>query len=279
MPSVELERKPMLAYYYHNLSPFLFEFSPGLGPRWYGIAYLAGFGIAYQLFIRWQRQGWLSLNIGLIPPFFTNVILGTLLGGRLGYCFFYDGTRTLAEPWTIFQVWKGGMSSHGGIIGLTLAAWIFAKRHKLSPWHLWDAIAAAAPLGLFLGRIANFINGELWGRPSQVPWAVIFPDSPLPLQPRHPSQLYEAILEGILLGIILGLVKKKTQIPGTVCATFLTAYPLLRIIGEQFREPDVQIGYWFGFLTQGQLLSFIMLGLSLGIWWKIKKMKTSLKGK
>lgn len=263
----------MLAYYYHDLSPFLFEFSPGLGPRWYGLAYLAGFGVAYQLMVKWQRQGWLPLHKNDISPFFTGIILGTILGGRLGYCLFYEGPRTLAQPWTLFQIWKGGMSSHGGMIGLTLAAWIFAKRRNLAPWRLWDAIAAAAPAGLFFGRIANFINGELWGRPTLVPWAVIFPDSPFPLQPRHPSQLYEAGLEGVLLGIILRLVKKKTQTPGTVCATFLTVYPLLRIIGEQFREPDAQIGYWFGFFTQGQLLSLIMFGLSLGVWGQVKKNK------
>ena len=267
----------MLAYYYHHLKPFLFEFSPGFGIRWYGLAYLAGFGVAYRLFIKWQREEWLPLNQTEISPLLTALILGTLAGGRLGYCLFYAAPQTFAQPWTILQIWKGGMSSHGGMIGLALTAWLFAKHHKISPWRLWDAISFAATPGIFFGRIANFINGELWGRPTQVPWAVIFPDSPLPLQPRHPSQLYEAGLEGLALGIILWIVKTYTKTPGLILATLLTAYPIARIIGEQFREPDPQIGFWFNFLTQGQLLSLLMLGVGLLIWGKILSQNSKTK--
>lgn len=260
----------MLAYYYHNLSPFVVEFTPGFGIRWYGLAYVAGFLIGYWLFQQLRKQGWLPLAEKEVATFMTEaVILGILIGGRLGYCLLYDWHMTLARPWTIFQIWKGGMSSHGAIVGLVIATMIFAKRHHASVWRLWDALALAAPPGIFLGRIANFINGELWGRPATIPWAVIFPDSPTPLQPRHPSQLYEAILEGIVLGVVVWIIKAKTKTPGIVFASLLTAYPLLRVLGEHFREPDAQIGFLFGFLTQGQLLSLIMLIISGAVWLKI----------
>ncbi|MBX7156919.1 MAG: prolipoprotein diacylglyceryl transferase [Verrucomicrobiae bacterium] len=262
----------MLAYYYHNLSPFLIKFSPNFGIRWYGLAYIAGFLIGYFLCQHWRKQGWLPLSAQEIEALMTQVIiLGTLIGGRLGYCLLYDWPTTVTKPWSILQVWKGGMSSHGGIVGLLIASAIFAKRHQTSIWRLWDALALAAPPGIFLGRLANFMNGELWGRAANVPWAVIFPDSPTPLQPRHPSQLYEAVLEGIILGFILWAVKRKTKTPGFIFATLLITYPLLRIVGEQFREPDAQIGFWFGFLTQGQLLSLLMLMSGLAVSWKLWK--------
>ncbi len=264
------------AHWTHDLSPFLVQFGNGYGIRWYGLAYLAGFMIAWRLFLRWSREGWLPLDAGAAGDLLTAAIIGTLLGGRLGYCLLYDLPMTLRDPASVIAFWRhgglSGMASHGGVLGMVAGAWWFARQRKVSPWRFWDAIALAAPPGIFLGRIANFINGELWGRPSNAPWAVIFPDSPAPLVPRHPSQLYEALLEGLLLGAVLWTIQRRTPREGAVFAGVLTAYPLLRILGECFREPDIQIGYMAFGLTQGQILSLAMLAPGAACWaWVLRR--------
>ncbi len=253
-------------YYCHDLSPFAWEFAEGVGFRWYGLAYVAGFIAGYFMMRRWQREGWLPLLLERVSDFLTWAIVGILAGGRLGYALFYDLQHTLRDPLSLFRVWEGGMASHGGILGLIAAAWLFGRREGVTPWRLADALSLAATPGIFLGRIANFINGELWGRPTTVPWAVVFPASPTPFVPRHPSQIYEALLEGLFLGLVLLAVKKRTVLPGAVFCALLVAYPLVRILGEFFREPDAHIGYlWFGW-TEGQWLSAGMIIAGIVTW-------------
>jgi phosphatidylglycerol:prolipoprotein diacylglycerol transferase len=193
-----------------------------------------------------------------------------VLGGRLGYCLLYEPRRTFTEPAYFFTVWKGGMASHGGILGVILVMIFYARAKKIPFYNIADATAFCVPLALFLGRCANFLNGELWGRPTDVWWGVIFPDAPLVhgLQvPRYPSQLVEALLEGVVLQLILVAVRFSTRRQGAVALTFMAGYAVLRIIGEQFREPDADIGFWFGNITQGQLLSGLMLLVTAFLAW------------
>lgn len=255
----------MLAYYVHDMNPFLIRFSEHFGIRYYGLAYALGF-IGLYFGLRWQaRRGWLPLTADDIMDFLTAMIIGVIVGGRLTSCFLYNWEATIKHPLSILYIWEGGMASHGGILGSFLAIAWFARAKKIPFYVLADATALCTPPALAIGRLANFINGELWGRPATVSWAVIFPDAPLVhgvMVPRHPSQLYEAALEGLLLFDLLLLLRLKTRRPGIVSLTFLAGYAVLRIVGECFREPDGNIGYYFGWLTQGQLLSVAMLALT-----------------
>jgi phosphatidylglycerol:prolipoprotein diacylglycerol transferase len=187
---------------------------------------------------------------------------GVILGGRLGYCLLYEPRQTFTNPAYFFTVWKGGMASHGGILGVILVMIFYARAKKIPFYNLADATAFCVPLCLGLGRCANFLNGELWGRPTDAWWGVVFPDAPWVNGinvPRYPSQLIEALLEGLLLQFILVAVRFSTKREGAVALTFMAGYAVLRIVGEQFREPDSDIGFWFGAMTQGQLLSALML--------------------
>jgi phosphatidylglycerol---prolipoprotein diacylglyceryl transferase len=255
----------MLATYTHQLSPYLIEFSPGWGLRYYGLSYVLGFVFLY-FGLRWHiRRGYLRLTLPQADDLlFWLTFGGVLVGGRLGYCLFYDLHPTLHDPLRLFRVWEGGMSAHGGVIGVILVLWLSARRYRLPFYQLADAAAWCTPLGLGLGRVANFINGELWGRPTDVPWAVIFPAAGDNL-PRHPSQLYQAFFEGVLLFIFVALARKFSRHEGTVALTFFLGYGVLRFLGECFRQPDPHIGYLWGWLTEGQLLSvgFILVGLGL----------------
>jgi phosphatidylglycerol:prolipoprotein diacylglycerol transferase len=197
---------------------------------------------------------------------------GVILGGRLGYCLLYAPRQTFTDPTYFFTVWKGGMASHGGILGVILVMIFYARATKIPFYNLADATAFCVPICLGLGRCANFLNGELWGRPTDAWWGVVFPDSPLVhgLQvPRYPSQLIEALLEGLLLQFVLVAVRFSAKREGAVALTFMAGYAVLRIVGEQFRQPDSDIAgtfindnYWFGILTQGQLLSGAMLAVT-----------------
>ncbi|KIE58093.1 diacylglyceryl transferase [Methylacidiphilum kamchatkense Kam1] len=265
----------MIAYYIHHLSPFLVQFSGGIGIRYYGLAYALGF-LFLWIGLRWQRKrGWLELSSRQVDDLVFWIALGgVLIGGRLGYCLLYDFAHSIREPWSIFEIWKGGMSSHGGIVGVLIVFSIASYKWKIPFFQIADAATWCAPIGIFLGRLANFINGELWGRPTDVPWAVIFPEAPLvdgQAVPRHPSQLYEAFLEGIVLFGLLTYIRFQIKTTGSVSIGFLFFYSLLRIIGECFREPDAHIGYYFGFLTQGQLLSLLTLLLSFILFYMRKK--------
>jgi phosphatidylglycerol---prolipoprotein diacylglyceryl transferase len=263
----------LLAYWVHHLSPFVWQFSDTIGIRYYGLAYLLGFvGGAFLLHV-YARKGRSRLPEPAITDFIIAIVIGVMVGGRVGSFLLYEGWRNLGEdPLAFFKVWQGGMASHGGFVGVALAMAWFARRHRLSFLHLSDLIVSVAPLGLLFGRIANFINGELWGKISTVSWAVIFPDSAPPgtpvelIAPRHPSQLYEAALEGAVLLAFMQWRFWRTDVvarrPGRLAGEFLIAYAVVRMIGELFREPDAGIDLIMG-LSRGTFYSFFLIGVGL----------------
>ncbi|MBI5571708.1 MAG: prolipoprotein diacylglyceryl transferase [Desulfomonile tiedjei] len=237
--------------------------TPPLEVRWYGVMYLAGFALAY-LIIRSE----LRRKQGPIPPegaedFLFQLILGVLIGGRLGYVLFYNLSVYVSAPWEILAVWNGGMSFHGGLIGMVVLGFLFARRHHASFLELADIGALAATPGLMLGRLGNFINGELFGRVTTAPWGIVFPlGGPLP---RHPSQLYESLFEGLILFLILWSLRRRLRIHGQLLGVFLIGYGIFRFLIELVREPDPQLGFVFEGLTMGQILCLCMIvgGISL----------------
>lgn len=266
-----------------NIDPVIFSIGP-LHVHWYGLAYVIGI-----LFAWWYARK-LVANIGLwggkqssvkpedLDDFLTWAVIGIMVGGRLGYIFFYDFAAFMENPARIIEVWKGGMSFHGGLIGVLLAMIIFSRRRGFSPFNLFDIITASAPIGIMSVRITNFINGELFGKPTDLPWAMIFPNGGP--EPRHPSQLYEAALEGLVLFFILRVLTHqilKLQRPGFVAGAFIAWYALSRIMIEFVRLPDAHIGYLAGgWLTMGMVLS-IPLGL-VGLWaMSTSKYRSALK--
>jgi phosphatidylglycerol---prolipoprotein diacylglyceryl transferase len=240
-----------------NIDPVLLSFGP-LQVRWYGLMYLFGFLFSYLLVkVQLSRQTSPFLSTDQLLDLYFYLILGLILGARLGYVFFYNVKEYLQHPLEILAVWHGGMSFHGGLLGVLAGSWYFCKKNKIPLLRLGDLIIVTAPIGLGLGRLANFINGELYGRITTVPWGMVFPQGGP--WPRHPSQLYEAFLEGVVLFILLWF-KKDSQAPaGALVARFLIFYGAFRILIEFFREPDTQLGYLFGFLTMGQILSLLMI--------------------
>lgn len=254
-----------MALKFPNIDPVAISLGP-LEIRWYALAYLAGFllGWAYVLYLAGldrDKQGTEKLVAKTaIDDFLPWAILGVILGGRLGYVLFYQPEMYLQEPLEAFKIWHGGMSFHGGVLGMIVAMIVYASWHKMPLLRLTDLVCCAAPIGLFFGRIANFINGELFGREAYVPWAMAFPGGGE--FPRHPSQLYEAALEGLALLAILFLLVRQDGIrnrPGILSGVFLIGYALARITVEFFREPDIQIGYIGSFFTMGQVLSVPMI--------------------
>ncbi|MET1411935.1 prolipoprotein diacylglyceryl transferase [Roseibium sp. HPY-6] len=255
------------------IDPVIIEFGP-FALRWYALAYIAGIILAW----RYMRALALSDRLwnGLQRPspadlddFVLWGTLGIIIGGRLGYVLFYNPAYYLANPGDALAIWSGGMSFHGGFAGTVIAMMLFAWRRGLNIWTLFDLAGCAAPIGLFFGRIANFINAELWGRPTDVPWAFVFPGAGP--EPRHPSQLYEAALEGVILFLALRLLSHRftlLQRPGFLAGAFGFGYGIGRSIAELYRVPDAHIGYLSGFLTMGILLSLpmILAGLALMIW-------------
>ena len=243
---------PALAYWVDNLPPFLGPHWHNLGIRFYGLAFVAGFLAAAWLLRCYARAGRSQLPEKKIADFMVVIVLGVLLGGRIGYFLLYYQPGSLrADPLAIFKVWQGGMASHGGFIGVAIALWLFSRSQKIPLLHLGDLAASAASAGLLFGRLANFINGELWGKVSHVPWAVIFPRSAEPgtplgeIEPRHPSQLYEAGLEGALLLAFIQWRFWRSDVvreePGRLAGEYFAAYAALRIFGEIFREPDASL--------------------------------------
>jgi len=293
-----------LAYFLDDFSPFLFEIRPGVGIRWYGLAYVLAFICGYALYKWLAEKGYSEMRPEAVGDFITwAAVFGVMLGGRLGYALFYNLRETLEAPWTFFELWRGGMASHGGIIGLVIFTFYHARRHHLSWPGIGDNLVVVAPIGLFFGRCANFINGELYGWPSTAPWAVQFPKElfdfpalaerartacegviPPPvtvdaitervrydprvqeilrgiLTPRHPSQLYEALLEGVVLFSALWFLRIYTRQPrGVITGAFFILYALLRIVGEQFRVPDAPLT---GPFTRGQFLSFFLIAIGI----------------
>ncbi|MEO8439691.1 MAG: prolipoprotein diacylglyceryl transferase [Spartobacteria bacterium] len=289
----------MLAYYLDNFSPFMVKFGPSFGIRWYGFSYLLAFFCGFLL-LRWLAQRrYCALAPAKVGDFILLASLGVVVGGRLGYILFYRPVQALSDPLMIFRVWDGGMSSHGGMIGLTLVVFLYARSQRISWLSLADNIAVVAPIGLFLGRCANFINGELYGRPATVPWAMLFPKEALDLPevgartlaaaqavqpaiqdldlviaqarsdpglqsvlhqtltPRHPSQIYEALLEGLFLFACLWFLRLRTRPPrGMLAGLFLLLYAFVRVIVENFREPDAPLT---GPFTRGQTLSVMLV--------------------
>ena len=241
----------------------------GLDVRWYALAYVAAFIVGYWLFCRLMRRrdSMIHLTKAQMDDLLTAVIIGVILGGRLGYVLFYDLGYFLSHPLEIFAVWHGGMSFHGGLIGVIASIFIFARRKHVNAWSVLDLMSVVAPIGLFFGRIANFINREVMGRPTDVPWAVVFSgDTPIP---RHPSPLYEAATEGVVLFVIMYCLYRYTGLrrhPGALGGIMGMCYAVFRMFCEMFRAPDVQIGFLTGWgLTMGQLLSFVMFLCGLGI--------------
>lgn len=254
---------PMLAF--PNIDPVAFSLGP-VRVHWYGLMYLLGFILAWAL-AHWRvkryKLNWTSEQIGDLIFFSA---LGVIIGGRLGYMLFYKADELLHQPWSVFRLWEGGMSFHGGLLGVIVALWFFSYKVKKSFWEVGDFIAPLVPLGLAAGRAGNFINGELWGRVTDVPWAMIFPQ--VDMQLRHPSQLYELGLEGIALFVLLWWYASKPRPAGCVSAVFLMGYAVCRLFVECFREPDVQLGFIaFDWLTMGQLLSVPMLVFGFLLWW------------
>lgn len=300
----------MFAYYVHDLSPFLIRFGENFGVRWYGLAYVLAFLLGMVVVRELSRRGWCDIPQDRVSDFIIGgAIFGVLLGGRLGYMLFYDFQNFLSDPFLIVRVWDGGMSAHGGIIGLMLYTLWYARRHKVAWRNIGDNLVVAAPIGLFLGRLANFINGELYGRVTNVAWAAQFPkelleaetppamvqqavaeayainpawdnvpaiienvgNSPVlreklggVLSVRHPSQIYEALLEGLLLFAILWVLRTKFRLRnGILTGAFFIGYAILRSVCELFREPDAPLT---GPFTRGQFLSFFLIAIGLAFW-------------
>lgn len=254
-----------------NIDPVALQIGP-LAIKWYGISYVVSIllGWLYARKIvqtpRLWRDDTPAFTVNDLDDFVFWAAIGIVVGGRLGYVLFYDFPVFAANPLSIFQIWNGGMSFHGGITGTTIAMILFAVRRRISAWSLFDVVATVCVTGLFLVRLANFINGELWGKLTSLPWGVVFPGQ----EPfaRHPSQLYEAGLEGLITGLILAFLVfrlEKLKTPGFVSGAFISLYAIARISVEFVREPDKQLGYLLGgWLTMGMLLSVPML--LLGLW-------------
>jgi len=245
--------------HYPTINPIAFQLGP-LAVHWYGLMYLVGFGLGWgvlALRIKYSRFS-RGFTLNELSDIVFYIALGTIIGGRLGYMLFYARPLLFENPLTLFEVWNGGMSFHGGLIGVAIAFWLYAKQKHKAMGDVADFIAPAVPLGLAAGRIGNFINGELWGRVTDVSWAMVFPNGgPFP---RHPSQLYEFFLEGVLLFFILWFFSLKPRPRWAVSGLFLVCYGCFRFFIEFFREPDVQMGFIaFGWLTEGQLLSVPMI--------------------
>jgi phosphatidylglycerol---prolipoprotein diacylglyceryl transferase len=250
---------PLSVIPFPDIDPVLVQIGP-LAIRWYALAYIFGIlaGWMYGRAIIRNQQNWggaAPLALVDFDDFILWVTFGIILGGRLGYVLFYNLPYFIQHPVEMFEVWNGGMSFHGGFLGCVVAVMAFATMRKIPILSLGDVVCAVAPLGLLFGRLANFINGELWGRSTDVPWAMVFPRGGL--LPRHPSQLYEAALEGLLLLIVLNVMVRAGALrrPGLVLGAFAAGYAVLRSFCELFREPDVQLGFLWGSTTMGMLLS------------------------
>jgi phosphatidylglycerol:prolipoprotein diacylglycerol transferase len=251
-----------------QINPVLIKLGP-FQVGWYGLMYVFGF-VASYLLVRYQlkKKPW-GIAKEEVDNLYLYLMLGLIIGGRLGYVLFYDLPLYLGDPLEIFAIWHGGMSFHGGLLGVIIIAVVFCWRHKKSFWRIADLLIVTAPIGLGLGRIGNFINGELYGRVTSVPWGMIFPHGgPLP---RHPSQLYESALEGGCLFVILWLLKDRKLPHGTLLAVFLFAYGIFRFFVEFFREPDQQLGFILGPLTMGQLLSSLMIIAGVALFFFVRK--------
>ncbi len=247
--------------YTHNLDPILLSFG-FLSIRWYSLSYVFGITLGWwlgkKIINHVLKISELKFDIKEFDDLITIIIISIVIGGRLGYVIFYNPEYYISHPMDIFKVWEGGMSFHGALIGVIFGTFFFSSKRNISAFFLLDIIACVAPIGIFLGRIANFINGELIGKVTNVPWGVIFPA--VDTLARHPSQLYEAILEGLVLFFILNkIILREVYKLGFCSSLFLIYYGVFRIISEFFREPDTQLGYLFNLFSMGTILSFLMI--------------------
>ena len=270
-----------------EIGPEIFSIAIGgmeFALRWYALAYIVGIVIGWRLVVALVRRpalwpaGRAPMQPAQVEDLLTWVILGIVLGGRLGFVLFYQPGYYMQNPWEIPAIWQGGMAFHGGLLGVVLAVWLYTRQHGIAPLSAADCLAIATPPGIMLGRLANFVNGELWGRPWDGPWAMIFPTDPLQV-PRHPSQLYEAGLEGLALGAVLlwlALARRAFHRPGLIAGVFFAGYGLARFVVEFARQADAQFitpenpwGHVIGIgpvgATMGQLLSMPMILLGLGL--------------
>lgn len=256
---------------YPHFNPIAFKIGP-LKVHWYGLMYLVGFIAAWWLALYRARKpssGWNHQQVGDLIFYSA---MGVLIGGRIGYMLFYDFFNFVHNPLTLFRIWDGGMSFHGGLLGVGVATWIYASTHQKRWISVIDFTTPLVPIGLAAGRLGNFINGELWGRVTTVPWAMVFPKAGSSL--RHPSQIYELLLEGVLLFIILWWFSVKKRPPFAVTALFLVCYGCFRFFVEFFRQPDPQLGFIaLSWLTMGQLLSFPMILIGCVSLWRIYRYK------
>lgn len=246
---------------YPDIDPVAFSLGP-LKVHWYGIAYLLAFASAWLLAIKRSAQPHSPLSKAQIENLITYGAFGVILGGRFGYVVFYNFDYWMRDPLWLFRLWEGGMSFHGGLLGVILAMWVYAHRIRVPYVRLMDFVAPLAPLGLGFGRLGNFIGQELWGRPTDSIWGMVFPKDPEGLA-RHPSQLYQAALEGMVMFVILDWFSRKPRPVGAVSGLFLILYSLFRILVEFVREPDSHLGLYFGWISRGQLLCVPMLILGL----------------
>ncbi len=255
---------------YPHIDPVAIQIGP-LKVHWYGLMYLLGFLIFWGLGRLRARREDIVVRPEQVSDMLFYMMLGVVLGGRIGYTLFYNLPQFLADPLVLFRIWEGGMSFHGGLLGVVAAVWLYQRRQGWGFWRTMDFVAPLAPLGLGAGRIGNFINGELWGKPTDLPWGMVFPGAgPLP---RHPSQLYEAALEGVVLFAVLWLFSARPRPAGSVSGLFLIGYGVFRFLIEFIREPDAHIGYLaFGWLTMGQVLSLpmVLFGVAL-MWWAYRR--------
>jgi len=256
-----------------NFDPVIFEIYGPMALRWYSLAYILGIVLGWfyiKFIIKKYKPNQFSLKY--LDDLFAWVVMGVVLGGRIGHVLFYDFMRYITHPMEILKVWEGGMSFHGGLLGVVISTYIFARRNKINFLQIVDLLALATPIGLGLGRIANFINGEIFGRVTDVSWAVLFPAGGY--LPRHPSQLYEAFLEGLVLFTILYILvlrKKKLNQYGYASGIFSLGYGSFRIIVEFFREPDRHLGYFLHYITMGQIISLPLIAIGFYLIKKSKK--------
>ena len=264
----------LLAIPFPVIDPVIVQVGP-LAIRWYALAYIGGLLLGWRYMIRLAARPPQVASREAIDDFLVWMTLGVVLGGRFGYVLFYNFAYYAENPLAAFQVWRGGMSFHGGLLGVVVAGLIFVKLRQVNLLRFADIVACAAPFGVFLGRIANFINGELFGRVTDVPWAMVFPNGGP--NPRHPSQLYEAALEGVLLFIVLYVLSRSEKIwnrPGTLTGVFIAGYGSARAFVELFRQPDSHLGILTGGATMGQWLSLPMILIGLFLIIRARQQKT-----